>query len=317
MSYRLHIIIVLLLLACASFAISLCKGAFASSLYQILFSKHSDIATIFFQIRLPRTLAAFTCGGLLALAGLMMQLLLTNPLADPYILGVSSGASLLSLICLSLGLNATITHLGAWGGSLLTMAIICASARLHHWRPQTLLLLGVSMSSLFAAAINVILLLMPGHTAKSIYYWLSGDLSAADWPTLQIGLLLISLLIIVRNAPSLDLLARGDEVAKSLGIHTRQYYIGLFLLASVLTSAAFTLAGNIGFIGLIIPHMMRRLTKQHFGYLAISSVLAGGTLLTLADVGSRTLFSPIQIPVGIVMTVIGVPFFIGLIARGR
>jgi iron complex transport system permease protein len=271
--------------------------------------------TILWQLRLPRVLAAFTCGGLLALAGSLMQLLLQNPLADPYVLGISSGAALFTLLLMLLGLSTTWLLAGAWSGSLLTIALILILARKQRYATHSLLLAGIALTCGFSAGISCILLLSPNTTLHSMLFWLTGDFNITHMPWLEFIILIVGTFICCLLAPGLNILGRGEQAARVLGLPSEKYRLVLYLLSSLFTATAVTLAGCIGFIGLIIPHLTRKLIGYDHRFVLPLSMVLGGSLLVLADTLARTVLAPEQLPVGILMALLGVPIFIWILQK--
>lgn len=299
---------------CAAFGagvLSLLNGSSTMSWQQLLHNHDG----ILLDLRLPRTLTAFVCGSLLALAGSLMQLLLQNPLADPYVLGISGGAAFATLLCLLLGLSEQWLMTSAWLGSLGAIALILCLSRQHQWRSNTLLLTGIALACGFSALISFILMISPASKLHNMMFWLNGDLNDATMPWLASGLLIVGLAVCYALAPGLNLFARGEVEARALGLHTRQYQFALFLLSSLFTAAAVTLAGCIGFIGLIIPHIIRAWAGFDQRTALPLTALGGGIFLTVADTGTRSLFAPQQVPVGLVMAILGVPTFIWLLRK--
>ncbi len=307
---RISLLIALSTLAFTSIAFSLFKGS------TLIGHGNSLLHEIIFTIRLPRTLSAFATGGLLALAGAMMQVLLRNPLADPYVLGISGGAAVATLILMLLGLSGYWLIGGAWLGSLLTILLVLALANIKNsWRTHHLLLTGIALACGFSAAISFILLTSPERELRGMLFWLIGDLSYARLPVVESSILLFGLIISISLGRELNIFVRGERDAKALGINTQYLQWKLYLLSSLLTAAAVTLAGCIGFVGLIVPHLFRILFGYDHRFLLPGCVLLGGSLLTIADTLSRTLFFPQQLPVGIVMALIGVPVFLVLLLK--
>lgn len=294
---------------------SLFKGSTSISLYQLFTQNSPLVQTIFLKLRLPRTVTAFVSGGLLALAGALMQILLQNPLADPYVLGISGGAALATLLMMLFGLSAQWLMGGAWLGSLLTIFLILLLAKKHRWQTHTLLLSGIALACGFSACISLILLTSPDSNLHSMLFWLTGDLNDAHFPWLALGILCVGFWICLILAPGLNILGRGEKEAKVLGLPIQTYRLTLYLLSSLFTAAAVTLAGCIGFIGLIVPHLTRRLCGYDHRLVLPLSLLLGGSILTVADTLARSLFAPQQLPVGILMALIGVPVFIFLLQR--
>jgi iron complex transport system permease protein len=268
---------------------------------------------ILFKLRLPHVLSAFVTGGLLALAGAMMQALLRNPLADPYILGISSGAAVVSLCCMLAGLSDIWITCGAWAGSFFAVIFVFAWAR--HKQTHALLLTGIALASVFSGFISLILLISPDRALHGMLFWLLGDLSDAALPISAAPILLLGLLLAMLMAKPLNLFVHSETRAATLGIHTKQLQWQLYFLSALLTATAVSLAGCIGFVGLIVPHIWRLLFGYDHRWLFPGCVLLGGTLLTLTDLLARTLLAPQQLPVGIVMALLGAPVFLILLRR--
>ena len=312
----------LLLLAFISGVLSLSLGDFYTSLgdiFDVFFANTTPlIKQIIFELRLPRLISAFVAGSLLALAGALMQVLLCNPLADPYILGISSGASLGYLTALLLGISGYWVSGYALFGAVLTifMVFMLASSQ-KEWTTTRLLLSGIIFSTGLGALINLILILSPSTHIHSMLFWLMGDLSYAPFPSLTLIILGIGFIICLGLAPALNILILGELRAKTLGIQTFRLQITLYFLSAIFTTTAVLLAGNIGFIGLIVPHILRLMGILNYRILLPGALLLGGTLLMLADTLARTILSPIQLPVGIFTTLLGVPLFLFFLYRGR
>jgi iron complex transport system permease protein len=311
-----QLVFIVISLAIFTVLLSLSKGSTSIPIYQLLFSKNSEFNFILWQVRLPRTLTAFASGGLLALAGSLMQLLLQNPLADPYVLGISSGAALVTLLMMLIGASPAWLMGGAWLGSLASILLIVLLARKHAWQTQILLLSGIALACGFAACINFILLISPASQLHSMLFWLSGDLNANSFPWLGLSILIVGFFCCLFLAPGLNIFSRGEKQARALGLPSDKYRMALYLLSSLFTAAAVTLAGCLGFVGLIIPHLTRLLVrKADYRILLPLSALLGGSLVTLADTCARTLLAPQQIPIGILMAMLGVPIFIWLLQK--
>lgn len=293
---------------------SLFKGSTALT-WTDIFVAQTDAQFIFWQIRFPRTVTAFVCGGLLALAGTLMQLLLQNPLADPYALGISGGAAFCTLLLMLFGASVMTLFLGAWAGSILTILLIFILAKKHSFKPHALLLAGIAIAYGFSAGISCLLLLSNDANLHSMLFWLTGDLNDAVMPYLGISVLSIGFILCMLLAPGLNILLRGEKEAQSLGLASEFYRYTLFLLSSLFTATAVTISGCIGFIGLLIPHVTRRLVGFDHRIILPLSILLGGSLLTLADTFARSLFSPQQIPVGILTAALGVPIYIWLLQK--
>jgi iron complex transport system permease protein len=271
---------------------------------------------ILWRLRIPHVLTAFVTGGLLALAGALMQVLVRNPLADPYILGISGGAGLATLGLMLFGFSGLWLTGGAWAGSLLTILLIFLLTRKNQFHnTQQFLLTGIALASGFSALASLILLTSPDTILRGMLFWLIGDLSYAHLPLAEGSILLIGLLMSLMIAKELNLLVRGEKEATALGVNTQHLQWKLYLLSSLLTATAVTLAGCIGFVGLIVPHVFRLSFGYDHRYLLPGSVLIGGSLLTLADLCARTVFFPQEIPVGIVMVLLGIPVFLYLLQK--
>ncbi len=311
MKNRALILVLLLFFALLCFLFSLMKGSTSLSYDQVL---NQDII---WRLRLPRAWSAFVTGGLLALAGALMQVLLRNPLADPYVLGISSGAGLGSLLALLLGLG-SLGLLGfAWLGALFSVLLTLLLIGGRVWQSSRLLLTGISLAYGLSALISCLLLLQPDRILHSLLFWLIGDLNELRLPILETLVLLFGLLLALWQAPALNILSRGEKEAQALGVNTGPLQGFLYLLSSLLTACAVTLAGCIGFVGLIVPHFLRLCLGYDHRLLLPASVLLGGSLLMLADLLARTLAAPQQFPVGMVMTLLGIPIFLLLLEKKK
>ncbi|MEJ2566841.1 MAG: iron ABC transporter permease [Gammaproteobacteria bacterium] len=272
--------------------------------------------TVILDIRLPRAVAAFAVGGLLALAGALMQVLLRNPLADPYVLGISGGAAVATLGAMLLGVGGPGLTVAAFAGALLAMALVFALSRGDGgWNPARLLLTGVVVASGWAALIGFILTVSPDSHLKNMLFWLMGDLGFADNGLPALAVLALGLTISLLIARDLNVLARGELQAMALGVATGSLSLIIYVLASLLTASAVTLAGSVGFVGLIVPHLIRLLGVTDHRLLLPCSVLLGGSLVVAADTFARTALAPQQLPVGIITALLGVPMFLYLLNR--
>lgn len=273
---------------------------------------------ILFELRLPRMITALVTGALLGIAGALMQVLLRNPLADPYILGVSGGASVAALLAITAGAGGLLLQGSAFAGALVSTLLVFSLAHGRgSWDPTRLLLTGVVLAAGWGALINLILAISPGNQLHGMLFWLMGDLSlsAIPWP----GLLVLALLVpaSLAMAPSLNILGRGERQAAALGVEVHRLRTLIYILASLATASAVTQAGNIGFIGLIAPHLLRLAGARDNRALIPGVALLGGTLLLLADAASRVLIEPRQLPVGVLTALLGVPLFLYLLYRTR
>ena len=268
------------------------------------------------RLRLPRALTAFAVGGLLAIAGALMQVLLRNPLGDPYILGISGGAATAVLTAMLLGLPMIWHTPGALIGALFSTLLVFGLSRGGgEWHSERLLLTGVVIAAGWAALISFVLSISPAVRLPGMLFWLMGDLSDADRPLIPLVLLCAGLLAALWRARDLNLAAQGLLQAAALGVDTRRLRLELFFLGALLTAAAVAAAGAVGFIGLITPHLIRRLGGFDHRILLPAAALLGGSLLVLADTAARTLISPMQLPVGVLTAILGVPTFLFLLHR--
>ncbi len=281
----------------------------------ILIEQPSGVnAQIILELRLPKVISGFVVGGMLALAGALMQVLLRNPLAEPYILGVSGGASVFALLAISMGLAGVWLTLGACFGALLTMFMVFVfSGSGSGWNPLKVLLTGVVIAAGWGAVISFLLAVSPAARLHNMLFWLMGDLSFSQSGGWYYLVLLLALLLAMYYSRALNLLAGGDLQAAALGVSVNRLRITTYFLASILTATAVIQAGSIGFIGLIVPHGVRLLIGNDNRLLLPASVLAGGILLVFADMLARSLLAPRQLPVGVLTALIGVPVFLVLL----
>lgn len=321
MDRRLWLLCALAVVAPLALAWALKTGSLAtdwSVVWQALGGTGDSTAgTVIRELRAPRAMAAFAVGGLLALSGTLLQVLLRNPLADPYVLGVSGGASAAALAAMLAGAGSGLVAGSALSGALFTTLLVFGLS--HTGGPANshrLLLTGVVAASGFGALISLILTLAPGAQLPGMLYWLLGDLARATHPGTGLFVLAIGLLAAQRLAGALNVLARGENVAATLGIDPRRLRWGVYFLTSTLTATAVMLAGAVGFVGLVVPHMLRRLGLADHRYLLPAAVLFGGSFLVVADTLARSLAAPTQLPVGVLTALLGVPVFLYLLARG-
>lgn len=316
----LLVILLLALVGLASLVVALAAGSLpvsAGDLGAALLGDRSTVAAeVVRELRLPRALAAFACGGLLALAGALMQVLLRNPLADPYVLGISGGASVGALCAMLFGLPLLLVNGGAFAGALAATLLVFGLARGDgSWTQTRLLLTGVIVAAGCGAAVALILSVAPENQLRGMLFWLMGDLSHAVtfWPAL--ALLALGLAAALPFSRDLNLLARGDLTARTLGVPVARLRGGVYVLAALATATAVTTTGSVGFVGLIVPHLVRLAIGNDQRVLLPAAALAGGALLTLADTLARTVVAPQQLPVGVLTALIGVPAFLYLLTR--
>ncbi|PPK53272.1 FecCD family ABC transporter permease [Marinobacter persicus] len=315
----------LLFLALASLlamAVSVAVGSVALSPLEVLsvfFGNAEPLQqTLVLELRLPRTLSAFATGGLLAVAGALMQVLLRNPLADPYVLGLSGGAAVGALLAMLAGLGGFLVSGSAFAGALLSTFLVFGLAHgTGSWTPSRLLLTGVVVAAGWGAVITLMLAISPARELPGMLYWLMGDVSYARTPWPGLLFLLAVCLLIVPLGRSLNVLARGPLQAAALGISVRPMEWLIYVLASLLTATAVTMAGSIGFVGLVVPHMLRLVLGNDQRLILPACALAGGTLLVLADTLARIVIAPEQLPVGVITALLGVPTFLYLLYRSR
>ena len=284
----------------------------------LLFPANDAATQIVWQLRIPRVLASFACGGLLALAGTLLQVLLRNPLADPYILGVSGGAAVGALTAMLLGWGLVLTNLTSLVGAWIAIAVVFGlSFRAGNWNLYRLLLTGIVLSAGCTALTTLLLTLAPANNVKGMLFWLMGDVSRAEellpaWITLSI----VAIVSMVFSS-NLNVLSLGQMKAKTLGVAVLPLQVGIYFCASLATVAALMLAGAIGFVGIIVPHAVRLLGVNDYRWLLPLSVLLGGCFLTLADTLARTLWAPQQLPVGVLTALLGVPMLLLLLSTKR
>jgi len=275
---------------------------------------HALEETILWELRFPRLLTAFAVGGMLALAGAWFQVLLGNPLAEPYVLGVAGSASAGAVTGLMLmPESAWAMSVGAFAGAWIGIVTVMLFSRLGANR---MLLAGVVLAAFWSAVLALLLALLPEQGLFRAFAWMMGDLSHSDIPVpvllLAWATALICGLILSR---SLDKLLLGERHAEALGVDVKQLRHRLLLLASAVTALAVTAAGTIGFVGLVIPHLMRLLFGSLHRAVLPASAIGGGLLLVLADSAARTIIAPAELPVGILTAIIGVPVFLFLLMR--
>ncbi len=322
LKHTTRLLVLLILLVICSAVISLLSGSVDSGWRDLLAALSgagdNTAATVIVELRWPRTVAAFTSGALLATAGALMQVLLRNPLADPYVLGVSGGAATGALLAMLFGLGTLWLHGAAFGGALLSMLLVFALAHgSGSWSSHRLLLTGVVVAAGWGAVISFLLAVSPDQGLRNMLFWLMGDLSFAGTPRAGAGVLLGGLVLAIALGRSLNMLTYGERTAAALGVTVPALRRFIYLLASLLTATAVTLAGNIGFVGLIVPHMLRLLGLRDHRVLLPAAALLGGSLLVIADTLARSLLAPRQLPVGILTALIGVPLFLALLWHGR
>ena len=310
---------VLAVLAVAVFCVSLLVGSSGAgvrgSLAALTGTGDEATRTVLLAVRLPRVLAAFGVGSLLALSGVLLQALFRNPLADPYVLGVSGGAAVGALLAMMAGLAAVAVQSAAVGGALIAVVAVYLLAR-SGGTPR-LLLTGVVLASACGALVSVLLSLADTSRVRGMVFWLAGDLEWAVTPWASAAAAALAVVAAVLVARPLNVLASGELRARSVGLALEAWRTVLFLGCAALTAVAVVSAGTVGFVGLITPHAVRLAfrTSDH-RIVAPAAALSGGMLLALADLAARTLASPRQLPVGAIMALVGAPLFVAIL-RGR
>lgn len=315
------LIFALIIFSVFSLVISSAVGSVSMSFTEWLTAiqdPNSALGEVIWRLRLPRAGAAWLVGALLALSGCLMQVLLRNPLADPYILGVSGGAAFATLLGMTIGVASAFLPLLTLGGALVAIVLVFSLARGEGpWSGTRLLLTGVVTASGWAALISLLLALGPDNSLRGMLFWLLGDLAHTSPGLAPVAVLLIVLGVVVLLARSLNVLAMGETTAKLLGENTNRLLWLIYLLASVLTATAVSMAGSVGFVGLIVPHLTRMLVGSDHRTLVPAAVLFGGCFLVVSDTLARTVLAPRQLPVGVVTAILGVPLFLMLLNRAR
>lgn len=276
---------------------------------------------IWLTIRLPRVLLAVVVGCALACSGAVMQGLFRNPLADPGLLGISSGAALFValMIVIPLSLPPVVALYGhmfaAFAGSLVISLIVFTLSRFGHGNLSRLLLAGIAINALCGAAVGVLTYVSDDQQLRQFSLWSMGSLGQAQWPTLIVAtsLILPACIVTFLLSRRLNLLQLGDEDAHYLGVNVRKTQLQLLLLSALLVGVAVAVTGVIGFIGLVIPHLLRMRVGADHRWLLPGSALGGACLLLLADTLARTLVAPAEMPVGLLTSLLGGPYFLWLI----
>ncbi|TLU65586.1 iron ABC transporter permease [Enterobacter sp. MF024] len=278
--------------------------------------------SVIWDFRLSRALVAACCGAGLAICGAVLQSLLKNALAEPYVLGVSAGASTgaVSVVVLGIGSGAVTLSAGAFAGAFTAFAFVALLTNGARGGSERTILAGVAASQLFNAITAwTVSTSASAQQARDVMFWLLGSFSGVRWPEFQLALVavLVGLAICLYYARALDAFTFGDDAAASLGIAVPWVRLILFIVTALMTATIVSMAGSIGFVGLVVPHMMRFFFGPLHRTLLIASALAGAILMVLADIASRLLIAPQSLPVGVVTALVGVPFFAVIIYRSR
>lgn len=294
------------------------------ALRQLANGQPDSLSASLLELRANRALVAFATGGALALAGLMMQALLRNPLADPYVLGVSSGASVGALLALLLSASVLVVDAAALAGAIGVAMLLYLLARRDLRGGQAaeggasmLLLTGVIVSAMCGSIVTLMLAIAPEGRLRSMIFWLIGDLAGAPLRLTPWLILAGCLLFAMRNARNMNMVALHAENAVTLGVRVGALRKGLFFVSALLTASAVTSAGSIGFVGLIVPHACRFAFGPDHRVLIPAVALAGGAFLVLCDTLARTIVAPQQLPVGAITAMIGAPVFLYQLHRLR
>ncbi len=316
---RVLVLALLVLAFAASFVYSLATGAVTISWQEIVTTLFSQGAgnPIIFNIRLPRTLVGALVGLNLALSGAILQSIMKSPLADPHIIGVSSGAGLAGILILILfpHWEYLLTPVAFCGAMAATMAIYILAWK-GGIRPVRIILAGVAVSAFLGAGIAGLLVFFSDRVHGALM-WMVGGLSARSWPHFYAMLpyTVLGSLVAFFSTRSLNVLELGDEVAAGLGLAVERTRLLLTAVAALLAASAVSVAGLLGFVGLVVPHAARLLIGSDYRYVLPASALLGAAVVTFSDTMARTVFAPVELPVGIIMAFAGAPFFLYLLRR--
>ncbi|HSP15699.1 MAG TPA: iron ABC transporter permease [Thermoanaerobaculia bacterium] len=309
----------LLGLLIVAIAIAVSFGATAIS-WRAIASGDETARAILFNIRLPRVLTAALVGAILAVAGLTFQTLLRNPLADPFILGVSGGAAAGAAVATAFGLariTAVVPLVAFCGALLATAAVFLLARRGSHTDPTRLLLSGLVLNAFFSAVILIAFALSRESDLTAALRWMMGTLFGVSWTDviLLAVLLVIAMIVLATIGNDLRMLVFGEDDAKSRGVDVERVKLIGFTIASIITGAAVAVSGIIGFVGLLVPHLIRLVWRRDFRILLPLCALGGATLLVFADVASRIIVTSAELPIGAFTALLGVPFFLSLLRR--
>ena len=307
--------------------ISLQLGSFETSIFEVAdsifqFDSENPMHLAIVKLRFPRILMGFCVGGLLALSGYLMQIMVNNPLADPFILGTSSAAS----VGANLALIGFLSIFGVYSSVLfaflmafgVTIVVVLISQNKGVIQPSKLLLGGIAISSLMTSLISLMSYLSnSSNTLKTIVFWVMGSLESANWEGVFISLIVLSLCTIYFQSKSnaLNILLLGFYKSNQLGLNERKLRWEVLIGASLLAAVGVSFTGPIGFVGLMIPHVVRAIFGVTYGLNLINSVLLGGLFVVIADLISKLIYPPMGLPIGLVTSLFGVPFFVYLLAK--
>ena len=303
---------------------SLCLGAVELTPAQVLGAlRQGDsggvAARVMLYSRLPRTCGSVLTGAALAVAGVLIQTVLANPLAAPHIIGVNSGAGLGVTLCCAVAPAAALQPLAAFAGAMAGVLLVLLFAEMTGASRITLVLAGVAISSIFGALTDAVLTVFPDALVGYSDFRMGGLSSITSMGRLApaAGMIAVSLAAVVALSGLLDILALGPETAQSLGVSVRPVRLTFLALAAALAGAAVSVCGLVGFVGLLVPHALRRLVGEESRPLVLCSALGGASLMTLCDLLARLVAAPFELPVGTVLSVVGGPFFLYLLIRQR
>ncbi len=320
---RIFLLVGCFLLVIISLIYGLATGSVTLTVSEVLNGIFGEEGTIEHQIvwnlRLPRLLTGLLVGMCLAVSGGILQGIMRNPLADPGIIGVSSGAGLVAVSTMLIFPAYTgLVPIGAFIGAFIAAALVYGLAWNGGVAPLRLILAGVAINT-FLGAITSGVMIVYSDKVQTVLSWLMGGLSGKSWPHLKIILpyAVIGLVLSLFASRSVNILRLGDDVAKLLGYNVEKHRLLLLLLSTFLAGAAVSVAGLLGFVGLVVPHMVRLLIGNDYKYLLPTSALLGGALVIFADTAARSWFEPIELPVGVLLAVLGAPFFLYLLRKGK
>jgi iron complex transport system permease protein len=309
-------LIVLFILLIMAVALGLSKGSVNIPLTELLLKDNQPI----FNLRLLRVIAAILAGSGLAVSGIALQAILRNPLAEPYLLGTSSGAGLAAVIAAIVGVSRIYMPLAAFLGAVLSIVVVYNLAQDRGLiSDKSLILSGVIISVVFSSVIVFLVSLFGNEAMHEMNWWLWGSLQVYDYKLLALVgfVVVIGICLVYIFAQDLNAISMGEEEAVHLGIDTQNIKKIVILLTALMTASLICICGIIGFVGLIVPHIMRLIVGPNHKILIPTTCLAAAVFLVFCDLASRTLFSPVEIPIGVITAIIGAPVFIILLKKGR
>ncbi|MFB0565028.1 MAG: FecCD family ABC transporter permease [Candidatus Aminicenantaceae bacterium] len=324
---RRLLLLVLISLFFFSFLVSLLKGPVPTSfrdLWNLLFEKETKYTTIFIDLRLSRAVLAFLVGASLSLSGAILQGYFQNPMAGPFVVGVSSGASFGAVLCIYLGMNMTVAGFSLHSifafasGFIIVYLVYLFSQRRGVFKVETLLLVGIAAGAL-TSSLTSFLIFLKSESFEQAVFWLLGSFQLADWKQIAAMAPYFFLCFVVAQwlSKDMNLLVLGDEAAQSLGCPVGRARKIFLATSTLLAASSVSVSGIIGFVGLIVPHWIRILIGPDHRYLFFFSSLTGGIFLVFSDLLARTLLFPTELPIGIITAIVGAPFFIYLLTQRR